>query len=157
MPQEENKNLPEKPFNPDDIYHKASAGRLKNASDESESYDTIHFVSVNVEGSPEYERQMVIFAEESSLRLKNKFFLRLIFLVMFTAGAVIANGLYGRFNPYIIYLVYADLTLIALYIVYYAFRQYYLSRSAKKHRKKLKKAQKSEESAPSSDPSPPIG
>ena len=124
--------------NPDEIYHKASSGRLQNTSNEADSYDEIHFISMNVEGSDEYERQKQHWREEKSTQLTDRIVPIMVALIVLTSGFTIAFAIYGWRLPYIIYFVFATATALFCVVVYFIIRKIKLAHESRKYKKRQK-------------------
>ena len=132
-------------INPDEIYHKASSGRLKNTDNPEESHDEIHFISMNVEGSEEYEREKENWRESQSIGLSDRFPIRFVFATIAIFALGFANKLYGTFLPIISYFLYAVGGLLIVYLIYYVVRQSKISSDSRKYKKRDK-----------NNPTPPV-
>ena len=132
-------------INPDEIYHKASSGRLKNTDNPEESHDEIHFISMNVEGSEEYEREKENWRESQSIGLSDRFPIRFVFATIAIFALGFANKLYGTFLPIISYFLYAVGGLLIIYLIYYVVRQSKISSDSRKYKKRDK-----------NNPTPPV-
>ncbi|MBQ1528511.1 DUF2892 domain-containing protein [Candidatus Saccharibacteria bacterium] len=124
--------------NPDEIYHKASEGRLKNTSNPNESYDEVHFISVNVEGSEEYEREKQRWRETKSVQLDDRIIPIIVALIVLTSGFAIAFAIYGWRLPYIAYFVLAATAALACVITYFVVRKIKLARESREYKKHQK-------------------
>ena len=123
--------------NPDEIYHKASHGRLQNTNNEADSYDDIHFVSLEVEGSKEAINSQKLIREESTLRLKDR--LRSTFLIGGTLwGSFFAlDAWVGSKAGFPLFGILAKICLgsMILFVIYYIITIIRYSRQARKNKK----------------------
>ena len=124
--------------NPDEIYHKASSGRLQNTNNEADSYDEIHFISMDVEGSDEYERQKQYWHKNSLERLDHKYIIIIMFCIVAVSGFTIACALYDWYLHYVIYFVIAAVVILFVITTYYLIRRIKLTRAIKKFEKRQK-------------------
>lgn len=124
--------------NPDEIYHKASSGRLQNTSNPNDSYDEIHFISMDVEGSDKYERQKQHWRETESNRLNDHIIPVMIALIVLISGFIIAFAVYGWRLPYIIYFVLGATAALACVVTYFLVRKIKLARESYKYKKHQK-------------------
>ena len=127
--------------NPDEIYHKASSGRLQNTTDIGGSYDNVHFISMHVEGSEEDKRDKQRWLKDESVRLNDNFFVQIVFCTIAIAALIFADYLYGRFLPVINYFVIAAALVFLALLIYFVVRQVKISRESRKL-KKLNKDKK---------------
>lgn len=126
-------------LNPDDIYHKASNGRLQNTTDPKESYDNeVRFVSKNVEGSEEYEREKQRWRMNEAVRLNDNFFVQIVFCTIAIAALIFADYLYGSFLPIVNYFVKAAALIFVALLVYFVVRQVKISRESREFKKRNK-------------------
>ena len=131
---------PPKPdsLNPDEIYHQASRGRLQTTTDESKSYDEIHFISKDVEGSDELERSKQNWRLAESKRLDDNLFPQIVFCTVATVSLGYAFMLYGRFLP-IIGTILAITGLISLgFMINYLVRQIKITIASHRYKKRRK-------------------
>lgn len=130
--------MPNPHFNPDEIYHKASSGRLQNTDSKADSYDQIHIISANVEGSKEYEREKQLWREEKSLRLQNGLAFHIVFFTIAIAMLAFSNKLYGSFLPIIQYILYIVAGAFIVYILFYSIYQLKIHHDSRKYKKQQK-------------------
>ncbi len=120
--------------NPDAVYPKASHGRVQNTDDESESYNEIHFISMNVEGSKESEREKERWRRGELVRLDDKLIGRTIFLAILVACLAIAEFLYGRYLPAIKFFLIGAAIILVVVIIYYIIKQAKIKKESRKYK-----------------------
>ena len=126
-------------INPDEIYNKASSGRLKDADNSSAGpREEARIISADVAGSEKHEREKQRWRENQSTRLRDKFPIKFIFLSVAVFSLSIANGLYGIFLPIISYILYVVGGILVAYIIYYIIRQSKISHDSRKYKKQRK-------------------
>jgi hypothetical protein len=122
--------------NPDEIYHKASSGRLQNTIDSKESYDDVHFISMHVEGSEEDKREKQRWLKNESVRLNDNVFVQIVLCAVATASFAIADFLYGIYLPVINYFLKAAVLIFIIILIHYIVRQVKISRESRKLKKR---------------------
>lgn len=125
--------------NPDEIYHKAQVGRLRDLNDPAKpNDDESRIVSANVEGSDEYEREQQQWREDKATCLTDKLPTRIMFFVIVIFVLIFTNRLYGTFLPIVKYALYAVAGLFVLYLISYVIRQIKISHDSKQYKKQQK-------------------
>ena len=125
-------------FNPDDIYHKASNGRLQNTTDSNESYYNVHFISIQVEGSEQDEQEKQRWRENESIRLDDKLGVRIILLFVAICVLTFADFLYGKYLPVINYFIKAAAIILFVILIHYLVRQHRITKASRKFRERNK-------------------
>ncbi len=118
--------------NTDAIYPKASHGRVQNTNDESESYHEIHFISMNVEGSKESEREKERWRRTESTNLNDKLVVYVTFLAVLIGCLTIAEFFYGRYLPIIGFFLTVAVVILFVVIVIYAVKQSKIKKESRK-------------------------